>query len=144
MISAYATNGLSEESVKTFVLMKTDGFKANQFAYGSVLRACTDMKSIKTGLQIHGLISKTRFSENPFVQSALVDFHAKCGQIRDARKVFGEIENRDLTSWNCMIGGYAGQRLERSSILMFKSMLCGGNFFDFILSKMAGRSCVDF
>lgn len=130
MISGYARNGLAEEAFETFALMQRAGSKANQFTYGSVLRACTEMLCMGRGQQIHGRIAKTRFAENPFVQSALVDLHSKCGLIGDARRVFDEIEHKDVISWNSMIGGYAGQHHEGSALRLFMSMLKDGNPLD--------------
>ncbi|CAA6660676.1 unnamed protein product [Spirodela intermedia] len=143
MISGYARKGLAEEALEIFVLMQRAGSKANQFTYGSVLRACTEMLCMGRGQQIHGRIAKTRFAENPFVQSALVDLHSKCGLIGDARRLFDEIEHKDVTSWNSMIGGYAVQRREGFAFRLFKSMFSPDHFtFASVLKACSGIRCL--
>ncbi|XP_078434896.1 pentatricopeptide repeat-containing protein At3g20730-like isoform X2 [Wolffia australiana] len=130
-----------EEAFNTFVLMKRDGWKANQFAYSSVLKACAEMESAVNGHQIHAQISKSRFSENPFVETALVDFHAKWGRIEHARRLFDETKNKDLTSWNSMISGYVFRRLDHPAIHLFKSFLRHGHHPDHFTFASVAKAC---
>ena len=39
--------------------------------------------------------------------SALIDVYAKCGRIVDSRRVFDQMKDRNLVTWNSMIRGYA-------------------------------------
>ncbi|KAF8393868.1 hypothetical protein HHK36_020066 [Tetracentron sinense] len=107
MVSGYSQNGYLVEALEVFLVMRRSGFKANQFTYGSVLRACTNLLCLEIGKQIQACIVKSRFFENLFVQSALVDFHSKCGRMEDARYLFVRMSVRDVVSWNSTIGGYA-------------------------------------
>ncbi|XP_028081743.1 pentatricopeptide repeat-containing protein At3g20730-like [Camellia sinensis] len=76
LVSGYSQNGDSEEALVVFSAMHRIGVnvKANQFTYGSTLRACTSMMCLDRGKQIQGCIQKSRLVKNLFVQSALVDF----------------------------------------------------------------------
>lgn len=127
MISGYAQSGCYENALMVFLNMRRVGFSANQFGYGSALRACTALRRLEVGMQIQGCVVKGRFSENLFVQSALVDFHSKCGKVEDARCLFEEMAERDLVSWNAMIGGYAVQGFSDDSLRMLHSMMSEGN-----------------
>ncbi|CAN6545600.1 unnamed protein product [Malus baccata var. baccata] len=126
MISGYVKGGCYEDGLMVFLSMRQAGFRANQFGYGSALRACTGLRCLEVGQQIQGCIVKGRFAENLFVQSALVDFYSKCGKIEDARYLFEEMKVRDLVSWNAMIGGYAVQGFAGDSLRMFHSMMKEG------------------
>lgn len=126
MISGYARSGCYENALVMFLNMRQAGFRANQFGYGSALRACTGLRCLEVGMQIQGCILKGKFAENLFVQSALVDFHSKCGKIEDARYLFEEMSERDLVSWNAMIGGYAVQGFADASLQLFHSMMREG------------------
>ncbi|XP_017254735.1 pentatricopeptide repeat-containing protein At3g20730 [Daucus carota subsp. sativus] len=126
LISGYCQNGDSDEALGVFGEMHGKGVRANQFTYGSVLRACTSTVGLDVGKQIQGCIEKSRFVGNLFVQSALVDFHSKCGKMEDARHVFDEMVDRDVVSWNAMIGGYVVQGFRNNAFLMFQSMLREG------------------
>ncbi|KMZ70822.1 putative Pentatricopeptide repeat-containing protein [Zostera marina] len=138
MISAYSQNGLPEEAIDVFSLMRRCGFYPNQFTFGSVFRACTNMCCLRIGNQVHGCAHKSGFIENIFVQAAVVDLNGKCGSIVDARLMFDEMAVRDLVSWNTMIGGYAStQDSALESFRLFGEMLnTGACFDDFTLSTL--------
>ncbi|KAM0940957.1 putative tetratricopeptide-like helical domain superfamily [Dioscorea sansibarensis] len=123
MISGYSQNQRPSESLGTFILMQREGLRANQFTYGSVLRACKDMGCIRSGEQIHGRVAKSRFAEDLFVQSALLDLHLKCGSVGDARCLFGWMKHRDLVSWNSVIGGHAVRGLGHDAFELFCLMM---------------------
>lgn len=41
-----------------------------------------------------------------YAGSSLINLYVKCGEIRDARRMFDEMHVRDASSWNAMIAGY--------------------------------------
>ncbi|XP_004233109.1 pentatricopeptide repeat-containing protein At3g20730 [Solanum lycopersicum] len=126
LLSGYSQNGDSQEALNVFVAMHREGVRANQFTYGSVLRACTSMSCIYLGKQIQGCIQKSRFVDNLYVQSALVDFNSKCGEMEDAFCVFELMAERDLVSWNVMISGYAFRGYNIDAFLLFRWMFRQG------------------
>ncbi|KAF9592638.1 hypothetical protein IFM89_016295 [Coptis chinensis] len=126
MISGYCQNGYFKDGLGVYAEMNRLGVKGNQFTYGSVLKACTNLMCLKRGMQVQGCIVKGRFLENLFVQSALVDFHSKCGRMEDARNLFEMMSRRDVVCWNALIGGYAVRELPADSFAMFSLMLNEG------------------
>lgn len=129
MISGYTQNGFYGDALMVFKEMRQAGVKANQFGYGSTLRACTGLKCLHGGRQIQGCVQKSRFVDNLYVQSALVDFYSKCGRMEDACFLFESMSTRDLVSWNAMIGGFAGQGFAGGSFQVFRSMMQEGKAF---------------
>ncbi|KAF5950160.1 hypothetical protein HYC85_012153 [Camellia sinensis] len=123
LVFGYSQNGYSEEALAVFSAMHRIGVKANQFTYGSALRACTSMMCLDRGKQIQGCIQKSRLVKNLFVQSALVDLHSKCRKLEDACYIFESMSERDVVSWNAMIGGYAVQGFADDALRLFRSML---------------------
>ncbi|KAJ8645219.1 hypothetical protein MRB53_006967 [Persea americana] len=111
LISGYSRNGYPKEALEVFLEMRRSGFRGNQFTFGSVLR------------------------------SALVDFHSKCGKIEDARGVFERMSNRDVVSWNVVIGGYAVQGLGADAFGMFRLMLRDGMIPDHFTFGSILRAC---
>ncbi|XP_016461058.2 pentatricopeptide repeat-containing protein At3g20730-like [Nicotiana tabacum] len=126
LLSGHSQNGYSQEALYVFVAMRREGVRANQFTYGSVLRACTSVSCLNLGKQIQGCIQKSRFLDNLCVQSALVDFHSKCGEMENAFCVFESMAERDLVSWNVMISGYAFRGFSVDAFLLFRWMLRQG------------------
>jgi pentatricopeptide repeat protein len=72
-----------------------------------VLRACASTASINHVGQVHCLIEKSTFNGDTIVSNSLIDSYAKCGYIRDARKIFETLKEPDSISWNAIISGYA-------------------------------------
>ncbi|KAL5557116.1 hypothetical protein UlMin_039352 [Ulmus minor] len=58
-----------------------------------------------------------------FISNRFIDMHAKCGSILEAKKVFDEMSDRDLCSWNTMISGYA--KVGRRDNFSWSSMISG-------------------
>ncbi|KAJ8450839.1 hypothetical protein Cgig2_032464 [Carnegiea gigantea] len=69
----------------------------------SILSSCSSFGALQPGRQIHALIEKEGFSNDVFVGSALIDMYANCGDLVDARKCFGIMEQKDVACWNAMI-----------------------------------------
>ncbi|GMP54554.1 hypothetical protein CsSME_00019696 [Camellia sinensis var. sinensis] len=51
------------------------------------------------------------------------NLHSKCGKIEDACYIFESMSERDVVSWNAMIGGYAVQGFADDALRLIRSML---------------------
>ncbi|EOY32670.1 Pentatricopeptide repeat-containing protein [Theobroma cacao] len=94
--------------LSTYSRMESLGLTPNRAALPLVLKACVKLNAVETGKRIHLSIRNTNLIEDVRVGTAIIDFYCKCGFIEEARKVFDEMVERDLVSWNAMISGYAG------------------------------------
>jgi len=106
VIAGYAQQGDGEEALKLFSAMQCEGIEANQFAYASVLRACACSMALEQGKQVHADVFKRGLYSDVYLGSALVDMYAKCGNVEYAQRVFNEMPERNVVSWNGMISGY--------------------------------------
>eukprot|EP00253_Pinus_taeda_P029651 PITA_29651 len=126
MISAYAAHGPADESLAFFHQMQLAGIQPNQFTFASVLPACAKLEDLDEGRKIHEEIISCGFQSDVFVGSALVDMYAKCGRIEDARDVFDKMHQRDVVSWNAMIGRYVQNGHDDEAVKLFKRMQMAG------------------
>uniref|UniRef100_A0A6N2MBA2 Pentacotripeptide-repeat region of PRORP domain-containing protein n=1 Tax=Salix viminalis TaxID=40686 RepID=A0A6N2MBA2_SALVM len=70
---------------------------------------------------------RMRYSEiSVILANALVDMYAKCGVIHEAAKVFNEMPERNLVSWNSMITAYASHGHAKQALNVFEQMISGG------------------
>ncbi|XP_057961843.1 pentatricopeptide repeat-containing protein At3g09040, mitochondrial-like [Malania oleifera] len=99
--------GEFEFGLKVYVDMTRAGLKPNQFALGSVTKACIAMSAKEFGLSIHCVALKIGMEKNQFVGSSILHMYAKSGNIEAAEWVFGHVDNLDIGCWNAMVGGYA-------------------------------------
>ncbi|KAG9459220.1 hypothetical protein H6P81_003728 [Aristolochia fimbriata] len=122
MIAGYAQNGRSEEAIELFEQMKFRNFKPNEVTLVSVLSACAQLGSVETGERIGSYVENEKLVSSAYVGSALLDVYAKCGNVKKARQVFDQMPEKDVVSWNAIIGGLAFNGLHREAINLFVKM----------------------
>jgi pentatricopeptide repeat protein len=122
VIVGYCQSGFGEDALSVFREMRAAQMLSTQVTFSSVLRACASTASIKHAVQIHSLIEKSTFNSDTVVCNSLVDTYAKCGCIKDARKVFEAIKRCDVISWNAIISGYALHGRGRDALELFNRM----------------------
>lgn len=122
MISGYVQNMRFMDALKLFLLMFKSGTRPNHFTFSSVLDACAGCSSLLMGLQVHLCIIKSGMPEDVISSTSLVDMYAKCGDMDAAFRVFESILNKNLVSWNSIIGGYARHGLATRALEEFDRM----------------------
>jgi len=55
----------------------------------------------------HCLVFKSGLDGDEYVNHSLITMYASCGEMGFAQKVFDEMGDRDLVSWNSMISGHS-------------------------------------
>lgn len=123
LIKGYANAGPFDEALKVYDAMRWRGTAPNEYTYPFVLKACGAEGDSKKGQVIHGHAVKCGLDLHLFVGNALVAFYAKCHDVEVSRKVFDEIPNRDIVSWNSMISGYIVNGNVDDAIMLFYDML---------------------
>ncbi|XP_043708082.1 pentatricopeptide repeat-containing protein At5g50990 isoform X2 [Telopea speciosissima] len=109
----------------------------------SVLDACKILLNIRFATSIHARVIKTGFQLYPSVLAPLVealewgadplfgnlivDGYMKSGEFDNANKVFKQMSNRDVVSWNLMIAGGVRNARPKEALSIFQQML-GLNF----------------
>nr|XP_043622793.1 pentatricopeptide repeat-containing protein At4g14850-like [Erigeron canadensis] len=126
LISGYAQNGFGDEAILGFVEMHRQGIRCNEFTFPSVLKACSMKKDIVGGKQIHKIVVMTGFESDVFVANTLVVVYAKCGEFVDSRRLFDEIPERNIVSWNALFSCYTQGDLFEEAIGLFQDMVGSG------------------
>ncbi|CAA3010732.1 pentatricopeptide repeat-containing At4g25270, chloroplastic [Olea europaea subsp. europaea] len=111
LISGYAEVGLYEDALALYFQMVEEGVEPDAYTFPRALKACGGVRMIQAGEEVHRHVIRSGCGNNKFVQNALLDMYAKCGDISKARKVFDTIVDRDVVSWNSMIIGYMRHNL---------------------------------
>ncbi|XWS18425.1 hypothetical protein CRYUN_Cryun32bG0042900 [Craigia yunnanensis] len=106
LISGYAQNGFGKEAILAFHEMHLLGVKCNEFTFPSVLKACTFTMDLELGRQIHGVVVVTGFESDEYVANSLVVMYAKFGEFGDSRRLFEDIPERSVVSWNALFSCY--------------------------------------
>eukprot|EP01018_Ginkgo_biloba_P010846 Gb_36538 [translate_table: standard] len=123
MISGYVRNGLYEEALILYRQMQLAGIQPDKFVFSSVIKACAGLSALQEGMEIHDDIVKTGSKSDVFVWASLVAMYAKCQSMDLARYVFDKMSQRDVVSWNGIIGGYVQNGYPEESLTLFHQML---------------------
>ncbi|XP_072995940.1 pentatricopeptide repeat-containing protein At5g08510-like [Typha latifolia] len=109
IITSYSNHEseLTREAVLIYRIMLRDGPPPNHFTLSSVLKACSFLKAIMEGNQIHAYTTKVGFSSSTYVQAALLDMYAKFGWVLEARVVFASMSAGNVVACNSMMACYA-------------------------------------
>ena len=108
MIGAYAGSGRGFEAYGLYLKMKEEGFQPNAVTYMSLLNDCASTGALEWVKVVHRHILEGGHDSDVRVGNALLHMYAKSGSIEDAALVFDTMKERDLITWNVMIGAYAG------------------------------------
>ncbi|KAL1196165.1 Pentatricopeptide repeat-containing protein chloroplastic/mitochondrial [Cardamine amara subsp. amara] len=87
-----------------------------------VLKACAYIFGLSEGKQIHCQILKHGFSEDVYVNNGLIHLYGSCGCLDLAQKVFDEMPERSLVSWNSMIDALVRVGEYDSALKLFRKM----------------------
>ncbi|KAM5547810.1 pentatricopeptide repeat-containing protein [Rosa sericea] len=114
--------GFYKEALLGFMEMHEDGLLPDNFVVPNVLKACGAIEWIGVGKAVHGYAVKMGCNGCVFVASSLVDMYGKCGVVDDSRKVFDEMVERNVITWNSMIVSYVQNGLNEEAIRVFCDM----------------------
>ncbi|KAF7829919.1 pentatricopeptide repeat-containing protein [Senna tora] len=133
MAIGYTRNGLSNEALNLYSDMLSNQYvQPNNFAFSMALKACTDTTNLFLGKAVHAQIVKSSEESDQVVNNALFGFYVECGSFGEALKVFEEMPQRNVVSWNTLIGGIAGQDKVSETLDAFRVMQGEGVRFSWV------------
>ncbi|KAF8369945.1 hypothetical protein HHK36_032025 [Tetracentron sinense] len=119
VLSAYTQNKLFKQAIELFRTMLFAGTRPNSFTMATLI----PIFGYGVGsTQIHGFSIKCGFESDIFVATALIDAYAKCGAFFSAGRVFREMPEKNIVSWNTMISGCNQNGYTKDSLQLFMEM----------------------
>ncbi|CAM6103469.1 unnamed protein product [Calypogeia fissa] len=98
------------------------GIPTNSGSYVKVLQTCMKQKALLATKQVHDCIIQTGMDKNPYVEGTLMNVYIKCGALVDARRVFDQLERKNVIDWNIIIAEYAKNDHAESALELFNQM----------------------
>ncbi|KAM7467805.1 hypothetical protein LguiB_015367 [Lonicera macranthoides] len=102
--------------------MREQGFWGNDFTFVSVFKACAKVLDLRYGIMVHSHAMKLGCESYLYVSNALIHMYASCSELVLARRVFDEMPDRDLVSWNSLICGYTQCNRFKDVVGLFDAM----------------------
>ena len=126
MIGGLARQGFGHEAFSLFLEMERGGFVPDSITYVSILSACASAGALEWVREVHSQAMRAGLESDLHVGTALVNMYARSGSIDEARLVFDRIVERDVITWNVMIGGLAQHGCGQEALLLFERMIAEG------------------
>ncbi|KDP40215.1 hypothetical protein JCGZ_02213 [Jatropha curcas] len=127
MIAGYSQNNQPKEALELFHDMMKARLVPLENTLVCVLSACGQLGYLDLGQWIHLYVVKEEHLETSVIlANALIDMYSKCGVIHAAAKVFNEMMEKDLVSWNSMIAAYASHGHAKQALFVFEQMISRG------------------
>ncbi|KAI3905674.1 hypothetical protein MKW92_021942 [Papaver armeniacum] len=125
MISGYAQNGRGRDALGLFKEMveSKNCIRPNEVTLVSVLSVCGNLAALDQGKWVHVYIERNgmRLSDN--LGAALVDMYAKCGCLGAAVEIFWKLVQKNVSTWNALITGFAVNGAAQEALKLFEEML---------------------
>lgn len=103
------------------------GIALTAFGLSSILVAATQVGDLQTGAMLHCVGAKHGLcGSNVVVGTSLVDMYSKCYDMTSARRVFDEMDERNVITWTSLVTGYALEQRPDEAMSLFREMKCRG------------------
>ena len=142
-MNGYAKIGDFKESVYLFREMLDFGVEVNSHTVSCILKCFAALGSVKEGKWVHGFLLKLGFSSYNVVINSVIAFFLKIRRVDVARKLFDELSDRDVISWNSMISGYVANGFSEKGVELFKKMLYLGVDVDLATMVSILQACAN-
>ncbi|KAL9228862.1 hypothetical protein vseg_004396 [Gypsophila vaccaria] len=122
VIAAAIQDGVYLKALRLFREMQFWSVRAGGFVVGKGLQACGKGGALEEGRQIHGYVVRNEMGNDVVISNSLISMYTKNKKVEHGRRVFDAMENRNLSSWNSMISGYASLGYFDEAMKLFNEM----------------------
>ncbi|KAK7263122.1 hypothetical protein RJT34_30707 [Clitoria ternatea] len=126
ILSFHSRNGFPHQCIQTYAQMRLKGVVPDGYVFPKVLKACGQLACLRTGSVVHKDVVVFGSELNLQVCNSVLDMYSKCGDVGTAQRVFDEMAERDVFSWNSMMSGYVCNGLPQRAVEVFGFMREGG------------------
>ncbi|RZC30564.1 pentatricopeptide repeat-containing protein At2g29760, chloroplastic-like [Glycine soja] len=130
IICCLVQEGQYTEAVELFHRMCISGVMPDDATLVSILSCCSNMGDLALGKQAHCYICDNIITVSVTLCNSLIDMYAKCGALQTAVDIFFGMPEKNVVSWNVIIGALALHGFGEEAIEMFKSMQASGLYPD--------------
>ncbi|CAL1408935.1 unnamed protein product [Linum trigynum] len=125
MIDGYVNAGLDDEALGLLIECIENGTRANGKTFVCGLNLCSRRLDFDLGRQVHASILKGNW-RNLIVDSAIVHFYAKLGDMDSAFAAFEGMVDRDVVCWTTMIAACSQRGHGTEAFVLLSRMLKSG------------------
>ncbi|XP_068647659.1 pentatricopeptide repeat-containing protein At1g31430 [Aristolochia californica] len=144
LIKAFTKKGRMKSTLQLFDKLRWGGLSPDNFTFPFVLKAMGCLKLVSEGQKIHGFIVKRGMEFDAYVRNSLMDMYSELDCVEYQTKLFDEMPDRDLISWNVMISGFVKCGKFEEAIAVFLQMEKEGVGYDeaTLVSTLSASSAI--
>ncbi|ONI33610.1 hypothetical protein PRUPE_1G435700 [Prunus persica] len=140
LLNSYIESRNRKQALLLFRQLLEYNVKPNDLTFSLLLKACTSSSSSSSSSalnsvnvkrdanQIHTHLLKSGVDRFMYVSTALLDLYMKLGCVRNAHRLFDDMPDRDVVSWNALICGFSRNGCDFEALKLFVQM-CKEGFF---------------
>ncbi|XP_010537957.1 PREDICTED: pentatricopeptide repeat-containing protein At1g15510, chloroplastic [Tarenaya hassleriana] len=134
-------NGKLEEAMKLLNSMQELRISVDEDAFIALVRLCEWKRAHEEGSRVYSHVLSSMSSLGVGLGNAFLSMFVRVGNLADAWYVFGKMSERDLFSWNVLVGGYAKQGYFDEAMCLYHRMLWVGVKPDVYTFPCVLRTC---
>jgi len=123
LITGYVHNSKPELGIEVFVHLLECGCFPTNYTLGSVLSACSSLRTLDIGEQVHGYIVKYGLELDTSIGNSLCSLYSKCGSLELAVKAFRRIADKNVISWTTIVSACGDNGNAELGLRLFADML---------------------
>lgn len=141
IISMYVSNGCIDEAFMHLYQMRVLGMQVSGYTLSIVASSVFSQFHAK---ELHGVATRSRFGYlNSVVHNSIISMYGRVGLVEHAVRVFWDMKNRDLISWNSMLLVYKEAGMKDQVYECLQSMLFSGFRVDGFTISTVLSLCAD-
>ncbi|KAL4561168.1 hypothetical protein LXL04_033331 [Taraxacum kok-saghyz] len=111
LINVFAKNNLHHECFNIFNNMcRSVNSSPDGFTFSTLAKVSGVIEDLPTGEWVHGKSIKHGFLSDPVLTNSLMSMYIECYIFKAFRKLFDEMPQRTVSSWNIMLSGYINSK----------------------------------
>lgn len=122
LIKGFRSVNKYDDALIAFEQMQYAGVEPNRVTMVNALAACASFGAIEMGLWIHDFIRRKGWELDVILGTALIDMYAKCGRMEEGLGVFMDMKEKNVFTWNAVIGGLALVKSGEEAVRWFYKM----------------------
>ncbi|KAH7515889.1 hypothetical protein FEM48_Zijuj10G0074400 [Ziziphus jujuba var. spinosa] len=119
-VSGFSKNGYFREALWVVKNGGFEGFRPNTVTIASLLPAC---ESVGHGMMMHSWAIKLGVEKDVFVATSILTAYMNCKELVLAEKVFREMPNKNVVTYNAFISGILRNGVPRLVLDVFMRMM---------------------
>ncbi|XP_020525791.1 putative pentatricopeptide repeat-containing protein At5g37570 [Amborella trichopoda] len=122
MITGYAQNGEPSKALAIFRRMVASRIRPDEVTMTGVISSCAQLGGSELAIWVSSYVEDNAIPLNSHVLTALLDMHAKCGNVDKACELFDRMDQRDVYSYSALIAGLASHGYGKEALTVFQRM----------------------